>query len=348
MNYDVRFIAKTWEHHSAHSGYHQLIQRLGSVVQPLDLSSVRYTWIPGRLAVRMAERSGVKYYDYAAFFHEWAAFRDLLTHKLPTICHVIYGDESFRYLGQFPLPKKHRVVATYHQPPDSLNDSIKNRDFLRTLDAVIVVGTNQIPFFDSVVDPSRLFWVPHGVDTSVFKPSFGSKETATREKICLFVGMHKRDFQTLIRVIEFVGHEEPGAVFNIVTARSNAHLFDSFPNVRLFCDVAEDKLVSLYQEATLLLQPLMASTANNAILEGMACGLPIVATDVGGVRDYANEQCAALTPLQDACEMAKSILDLLTDEPRRTTMALHARSRALQFDWEVVATQMQRVYETVL
>ena len=43
----------------------------------------------------------------------------------------------------------------------------------------------------------------------------------------------------------------------------------------------------LYQGADLLLLPLIDATANNTLLEGLACGLPVLASDLTGVRDYA-------------------------------------------------------------
>jgi glycosyltransferase involved in cell wall biosynthesis len=160
--------------------------------------------------------------------------------------------------------------------------------------------------------------------------------------------MHKRDFVTLNRVIEIVTREDKSIHFNIVTSRSNDHLFARQVNVNLYCDMPEVELVRLYQDAALLIQPLLGCTANNAILEGMSCALPIVATDVGGVRDYVTERCALLTPLGDANAMASAILNLLANPQQRVQMGKEARSRALQFDWEQVATEMRRVYEMIL
>lgn len=77
-----------------------------------------------------------------------------------------------------------------------------------------------------------------------------------------------------------------------------------------------------------MLQPMEESTANNSILEGLACGVPIVATDVGGVGAYVNEGCAVLTGTGDADGMADGILRITRDPVRRAEMNRAAREQA--------------------
>lgn len=348
MDYEVRFIGKEWDHHSEHSGYHQLVRRLGTYVSPPNLSSIRHTWIPGRIAVMLANRSGVQLYNYTHLFHEWVAFRDMWGRRHPTIYHVLYGDESYRYLGQLPLPRGNRVVATYHQPPQFLDETIRDLHYLRSLHAIVVVSKNQIPFFSSEISLNRLYWVPHGVDTRVFRPKPEISPKKDDRQICLFVGMHKRDFRTLHDVIEIVGQNRPDVEFQVVTAKQNEPIFAGQRNVTMYCGVTEAELIGLFQRATLQLQPMLDSTANNAILEGMACGLPLVVTDVGGVRDYVDEGCAEFVSLQNAEEMATTVMRLIADSQRQKQMAGKARNRALQFDWDVVTATMRGIYDAIL
>src|SRR5262249_58554088 len=82
--------------------------------------------------------------------------------------------------------------------------------------------------------------------------------------------------------------------------------------------------------------PSLAATANNAILESMACGVPLVVTDVGGVRDYVGADAAALVRRGDARHMVETALALLGDNCERKRMADLARARALQFAWTAV------------
>jgi glycosyltransferase involved in cell wall biosynthesis len=348
MDYKVRFITDYWDHHSAHSGYDQLVTRLGSAIAPININSLRDKWIPGRIAVWLATNSGNKLYSYLNFYHEWAAIREMLLPHPLRIYHVLYGDYSLRYLGSLGKNKNSRIVATYHLPPSALREYLTSLNYLKKLDGLIVVGRNQISFFESVMRSERIFFVPHGVDTNIFSPrKYINTEKGTRG-ICLFVGLHRRDFVTLRRVIEIVNSFKQEILFKIVTKQGNFKLFEGLNNVDLMDGVPEPELVRLYQTSDLLIQPLEDSTANNAILEGMSCGLPIVATDIGGVRDYIDEKSARLVPTKNAEAMAQAVMDLLENESTRKEMSINARANAIQFDWSNVTKSMQQVYSQVL
>ena len=66
-----------------------------------------------------------------------------------------------------------------------------------------------------------------------------------------------------------------------------------------------------------------------SITEAMACGLPVVASDVGGIPDQVAEgQSGFLVPVSDAEEMAKRMNKLLKDNPVRQKMGEWAAKRA--------------------
>jgi glycosyltransferase involved in cell wall biosynthesis len=77
-------------------------------------------------------------------------------------------------------------------------------------------------------------------------------------------------------------------------------LMASSPRVRWHADLRDEDLREVYRRADLLVLPLLDSTANNGLLEGLACGLPAIVTDVGGVREYTRDTFADLVPVGDA------------------------------------------------
>jgi phenylacetate-CoA ligase len=77
----------------------------------------------------------------------------------------------------------------------------------------------------------------------------------------------------------------------------------------------------------------------------MACGLPIVTTDVGGLRSYVDETCARLVPPGDVPAMAQAVLELLGDAAARSAMGRAGRRRTEAFAWPEIARQVIAVYE---
>ena len=133
----------------------------------------------------------------------------------------------------------------------------------------------------------------------------------------------------------------------ILTPPKNAKLLGEHPNLAYTSGISEDELLKLYQSASVLLMPLLDATANNAILEGMSCGLPVVVTDVGAVRDYVDPACGMLTKPKQARAMAEAVIDVLNDELARVKMSLKCREHALQFSWEESVGKLKSIYEAL-
>lgn len=84
----------------------------------------------------------------------------------------------------------------------------------------------------------------------------------------------------------------------------------------------------------------------NVVLEAMACALPVVATDVGGLREYVTPlRNGLLTPKGDAAAFAAALRTYLDDEARaRATGAENRRDAVTRFSWAVSAARMREVY----
>jgi glycosyltransferase involved in cell wall biosynthesis len=215
------------------------------------------------------------------------------------------------------------------------------------LDAAILVSQSQRSFFNKLLPAERVFVVPHGIDTSFFAPGDGERYP---NKV-ITVGTHLRDFDALGRAMKLVWEQYPDTHFvaiGVDDARTLLAVVKNDTRLEIVGNVSDESLRQHYQSASIAVFALEDATANNAVLEAMACGLPVVATDVGGISEYLDAKTAMLCPPRDPESLAAGISRLLTDKEKATRMSMATRRRALNYDNEIIAIQLRKIYTTLL
>jgi glycosyltransferase involved in cell wall biosynthesis len=232
-----------------------------------------------------------------------------------------------------------KTVATYHQPPDLL-PTLVNPGVVATLDQVIVVSPVQLPFFHAALPAEKVQVVLHGIDTDFFRPR--TEPRAEGPFRCVTAGHWLRDWAAVCAVAEALREVE----FHVVTDRETG--LAGLANVRTHRNVDDETLRSIYRQADVLFLPLTQATANNTLLEGLACGLPVVSTDLPSIRDYAPGNEALLVARNDAAALAEAVTRLASDHALRAAMACRARARAEELSWHNVAREHERIYARVM
>jgi len=351
----VNLIGNRIDHHAGHSGYDQLaryladrmpVRTLADYMSPL-IGDWAWWWIAHRSGPWVARRSGMEWYETYSLSLEMAAAARFVSGR-NAVYHYLYGENTYRYLGglsRIGRRRNNKIVCSYHQPPEILDRILHFRAMLDRLDAVIVVASNQVSYFESVLGSDRVFLIPHGVDTDFYHPPVRLQSDDIR---CLFVGKWLRDFKTLHGVARNLAVTDPAVRFTIITDPVHATMFKDQPNVTVLSLISDAALLEAYHTSDLLLLPLEDCTANGALLDGLACGLPVVATDIGGIRDYIDDSCGFLTPAQDVESMSRAIRTLASSPELRATMSQSSRNRALSHDWRRIVNRFVDVYEGLL
>nr|WP_254059137.1 glycosyltransferase [Methanogenium sp. MK-MG] len=111
-----------------------------------------------------------------------------------------------------------------------------------------------------------------------------------------------------------------------------------------------NKVARYYQSADIYVHPSRADTFPTTVLEALACGIPVVASEVGGIPEQVIEgKTGFLVPVGDASMMAERILLLLEDDGLRRKMGILAAEDAAQrFGLERMVAEYLQFYQTIL
>jgi glycosyltransferase involved in cell wall biosynthesis len=86
-----------------------------------------------------------------------------------------------------------------------------------------------------------------------------------------------------------------------------------------------------------------------AVLEAMAHGLCVVATDVGGIPDLVDEECGVLVPADDTDALALALRTVITDPQKRAELGALALDRVRErFDVDVAWRRLDALYEELV
>lgn len=111
-------------------------------------------------------------------------------------------------------------------------------------------------------------------------------------------------------------------------------------------NISTDKLRKLYNSCDLLVYPSHAEGFGLPPMEAMACGLPVVSTNVGAIPDYAGET-ALLSEPDNPKELARSIMAMIENGKQRVKMSEEGCRRIQAYTWEKSTDKLERLFEEV-
>ena len=197
--------------------------------------------------------------------------------------------------------------------------------------------------------------IPNGVDIRYFHPNGRrAREAATRGPRLLAPGP--------ARPPQRAGH----------AARSDATILERHPTAQLvvvgdgllrksyearashlgasvrFVGQVSDERPDYYGGADLYLCPTTKASFGITLLEAMACGTPLVVSDITGFRELiAGGAEAVLVPKDNPLAWARAAIALIEDPARRDVMGAAGLTKAAQFAWPRIAERVLEVYERV-
>jgi glycosyltransferase involved in cell wall biosynthesis len=265
---------------------------------------------------------------------------------------LVYGVPAARLAGV------RRVIHTKHGAKAPARNLALRSLLTRGLDAYVAVSVETAERARTIegVPKDKLVTIPNGIPTKEFSP-----DPVARAEVRAALGIDPNAFVvgTLGRLVL---EKRPDVLLRAMAPllSKGAHLVyggDGPERARLEATVARDKLPNVHllgarRDTARVLAALDVFALSSALeglplalVEAMATALPVVATDVGGIRE-ATQDAARLVPPGDEEALRSAILELWISPPLRSSLGALACERArAHFDFDRVVNQDVSLYE---
>lgn len=198
-------------------------------------------------------------------------------------------------------------------------------------------------------DPQPVRVIPNGVDCESYQPAEVPEKKETR---FLFVGRFQHQKNLFFLLDQLARLEEPFHMDMVGDGPLTAELKKHVEQARLQDKVTwhgwleKPSMLSMYQHTHVLINPSHYEGLPNVLLEGMACALPVIASDIPGNNDLVCHEengllCdpkkgdSLLAALRQMCAMSAESLRKMGDKGRRKVQQHHA--------WPVVAGRYEKL-----
>lgn len=272
---------------------------------------------------------------------------------------------------------KNRVAQAPHEKEGEYRINGENK-VLQKADRIIAATQaelSQLQFLYKA-NSSRIVIIPPGVDIHRFYPIPPDEAREfigvdSQPKILLFVGRIEplKGLDILLQAIALM--RDRGVLAHIpfcllviggdpqeslesmsaemVHLQNLRNLYGLQDLVALLGKRSQDTLPYYYSSAEAVVVPSHYESFGMVALEAMACGTPVVASEVGGLAYLIQDGKTGYTvPVGDPAALADRLADLLLNEPLRHKLSVQASELAAQYAWPNIVKRLLKVYHDAL
>ena len=222
-------------------------------------------------------------------------------------------------------------------------------------------------------DRRRIEILPPGVNLKQFRPldSLEAKQhigIAPHQKLLIWVGRVEplKGVDLIVRALAILKNATPetieDVVIHVIGGDPNGPDNEEMQHLQAMCaelglnDLikfvgakSQDELVYHYNAAEALIMPSDYESFGMVALEAMACGTPVIASEVGGLAFLVKDGITGFhVPTREPAALAERIYTLLCDPQKRRDMGLEAQKAANNYSWRRIAKQLVEIFNDVV
>ena len=253
-------------------------------------------------------------------------------------CHYSMGCEKYREAcGRCPLVRRKvlpDIVSRSFRRKEKLYRKYANLHFLAPSRWLAGCAAGSL-----LCRGHQVSVCPNVIDTDVFCPT--DKAEAKRyffgeesRKVILFgAEVVNNPYKGWKYMLECLSALDPSRFVCLVLGRNNESIVDSVPVRTVFTGLlsSQDDIIRVYRASDVFVTPTLADNFPNVLLEAMACGVPCVGFDSGGVKDLVlHTRTGYLSRRCDPMDLKAGVEWVLEDDTRYSSLSTEARRYVLE------------------
>jgi len=286
-------------------------------------------------------------------------------HGHPYLSSLIAGKLAKHYEKPFVLTQHNTFIdySNFFNHVEKINDIIVGKETLKLADRIITVSNATKEYVLSLgASPNKVEVIYNGVDLNRFKPLFSVKEEMRKKlgiakdaKVILTVRrlVYKNGVDTLIDAARLAIKKKPALVFiiagkgpDMANIQRQIEQLGLEKNIKLTGFIADKDLPLYYNAADLFVLPSKSGEGLPLVaLEAMACDLPVVATNVGGISEILVKNFGKLVPPNNPEALADAIIQFTDFNIARGELRAIVEA---QYSWDRNVDQLVEIYEELI
>ena len=196
--------------------------------------------------------------------------------------------------------------------------------------------------------------VYNGIDTKIFFPTENKIQDKNLKLICAARLIKHKGQYTLIKAVSNLKKQGIIMNVNLVGEGDEKNAYVKYAKAQ---DVAEqiifsgyvprEKMAEQYQNADIFVLPSHSECMSNAMLEAMACGLPVIVTDVGGTEELIDKTDGFIFKPGDEITLTHILKDIDLNKDKIQILGKKSRKKAEQLKWKNIAEEYFELFKTI-
>jgi len=279
-------------------------------------------------------------------------------------CHYAAGCERFMDALCSDCPQL--LHDPYRLPNAVLKDKI---DLFKNLNLTVVTPSQWLAREarkSALFKNNRIEVIPNSIETEIYKPK---SKRAAKQKIgidpdavtFLFAAVDSKEerkgYKYLLQALELarVNQDfgqliEKGKIHIICMGMPDESIKQfNIPIYHTKYLIDDEEIVNVYNASDLYILPSTEDNLPNGILESMACSIPVIAFNIGGIPDLVDDLTGRLVEARNIEKLAESILELSLNEKLRKELGERCRKKIeSMFMIETQAVKYAKLFEDIL